>query len=273
VSFLFTRQTYEDVRRHLKPGGNFVIYNYFRQGWLAARLQKGLEEVFGANNPLILTLPYRKVIEPDRATFGDFTVFFAGATDDLRNAFARQPDYFLRDDEPPGPTSPNGFLLSGQVATPTGQQPPAIGQEPASHWRHFGLATVLPPEGGLRTATDDWPFLYLRKPMIPTLNLRGMLIMGGLALLLIFLFLPRLRKGNAAGEIPARAQGPGSALNVQLFFLGAGFMLVETKAVVTMALLFGSTWIVNSVVFFAVLVMILFANLWTQRVRPARLWP
>ena len=47
-SFLFTRQTFEDVRRHLKPNGTFVIYNYFRQGWLAARLQKGLDEVFGA---------------------------------------------------------------------------------------------------------------------------------------------------------------------------------------------------------------------------------
>jgi len=100
-SFLFTRQTYEDVRRHLKPDGNFVIYNYFRQGWLAARLQKGLEEVFGAGNPLVLTMPYRKVIEPEKATFGDFTVFFAGATGDLRKAFARQPDYYLRDDQHP----------------------------------------------------------------------------------------------------------------------------------------------------------------------------
>src|SRR4029453_10933579 len=54
---------------------------------------------------------------------------------------------------------------------------------------------------------------------------------------------------------------------------GAGFMLFETKAVVTMALLFGSTWIVNSVVFFAVLVMILLANYWTLRFKPVRLWP
>ena len=50
-------------------------------------------------------------------------------------------------------------------------------------------------------------------------------------------------------------------------------MLVETKAVVTMALLFGSTWVVNSVVFLAVLMMILLANLWTLRSPPARLWP
>jgi drug/metabolite transporter (DMT)-like permease len=101
-----------------------------------------------------------------------------------------------------------------------------------------------------------------------------MLIMGGLGLLLIFLFLPRQRKGTneVAGHGP-RAPGFASALNLQLFFLGAGFMLVETKAVVTMALLFGSTWVVNSVVFLAVLVMILLANLWTLRFKPVRLWP
>ena len=175
-SFLFTRQAYEDVRRHLKSNRNFVVYNYFRQGWLAARLQKGLEEVFGPGNTLILTLPYRKVIEPDRATFGDFTLFFAGDTGALRNAFARQPEYWLRNDEPPAPTSPNGFLVGPDVS-PLG--PPidnrAGMQEFASHWQHFGLATVLPVEGGLRTATDDWPFLYLREPMIPTQSLRGML--------------------------------------------------------------------------------------------------
>jgi hypothetical protein len=139
-----------------------------------------------------------------------------------------------------------------------------------SHWQHFGLATVSPPEGSLRTATDDWPFLYLRKPMIPTQSLRGMLIMGGLGLLLIFLFQPRRTTATERGIKMGRA---GHALNLQLFFLGAGFMLVETKAVVAMALLFGSTWVVNSVVFFAVLVMILLANRWTLRFQPERLWP
>jgi spermidine synthase len=263
-SFLFTRQTFEDVRRHLKPNGTFVIYNYFRQGWLAARLQKGLDEVFGSGNSLVLTLPYRQVIEPEKATFGDFTIFFAGATDDLRNAFARQPDYFLRNDQPPGPASPTGFQQHpGSEATQVGELTQEPRQRITSPLQHFGLASVLPPEGELRTATDDWPFLYLREPMIPTLSLRGMLIMGGLALLLIFLFLPRQQKGATVL----------AALNVQLFFLGAGFMLIETKAVVTMALLFGSTWVVNSVVFLAVLVMILLANLWTLRFKPVRLWP
>ena len=248
-SFLFTRQAFDDVRRHLKPNGTFVIYNYFRQGWLAARLKNGLDDVFGQDNSIVLTLPYRQVIEPERATFGDFTVFFAGDNAALRNAFAARPDYWLRNDAAPEPSSPNGFQ----------QQPGTDGK-----WEHFGLASVLPPEGSLPSATDDWPFLYLRKPMIPTLSWRGMAIMGGLGLLLILLFMPRQAKVENGGS---------RLLNVQMFFLGAGFMLIETKAVVTMALLFGGTWVVNSVVFMAVLVMILLANLWTFRIKTARLWP
>jgi spermidine synthase len=270
-SFLFTQQAFEDVRRHLKPNGTFVIYNYFRQGWLAARLQKGLDDVFGSGNSLVLTLPYRDVIDPEKATFGDFTIFLAGATGDLRNAFARRPDYWVRDDGPPGLTSPNGFEQHGPEATQLGQQTTEKFVATESHWQHFGLAKVLPIAGELRTATDNWPFLYLRQPMIPTLSWRGMFIMGGLGLLLIFLFLPRRK--NASTPTAVRAASFVNALNLQLFFLGAGFMLVETKAVVTMALLFGSTWVVNSVVFLAVLIMILLANFWTLKYRPARLWP
>ena len=57
------------------------------------------------------------------------------------------------------------------------------------------------------------------------------------------------------------------------FFLGAGFMLVETKAVVQMALLFGGTWMVNTVVFAAILVMALAGNLYAGKVNPKRLEP
>ncbi|HKY29926.1 MAG TPA: hypothetical protein VJM12_18435 [Pyrinomonadaceae bacterium] len=280
-SFLFTTQTFADVRRHLKPDGVFVIYNYFRQGWLAARLQKGLEETFGAGNPLVVTLPYRKVIEPDKATFGDFTIFFAGATGSLRDAFNRQSEYSLRSDHPPGPDSPNGFEVV-QLNESARTQP--VSDLPASgDLQRFGLATVLPPNESLRTATDDWPFLYLRKPMIPTLSWRGMIIMGALALLLIYLFIPRRQKSPTNFSLSSQAdqvklvghenESRSHRLYGQLFFLGAGFMLIETKAVVTMALLFGSTWTVNSVVFFAVLVMILLANYLTLRFKPARIWP
>jgi hypothetical protein len=270
-SFLFTRQAFADVHNRLKPDGTFVIYNYFRQGWLVARLQKGLEEVFGAGNPIVLTLPYRRFVEPANATFGDFTVFFAGSTNALRDAFIKQPEYLLRRDQPPSPNSPNGFLDPGPEERARWQQFSDKERQETLAWQRFGLATVVPGEGELRTATDDWPFLYLRSPMIPTLSLRGIIIMAGLALLLILMFLPRRKQNIAVVEV--LNPGPQGLLNLQLFFLGAGFMLIETKAVVSMALLFGSTWGVNSVVFFAVLVMILIANRWTLKLQPTHLWP
>src|SRR5262249_31327293 len=68
---------------------------------------------------------------------------------------------------------------------------------------------------------------------------------------------------------PARKLRP----NGQMFFLGAGFMLLETKGVVHMALLFGSTWMVNSIVFFSILIMILCGNLYVLTMKPRTLWP
>src|SRR5262249_55900662 len=68
---------------------------------------------------------------------------------------------------------------------------------------------------------------------------------------------------------PVRTARP----NGQMFFLGAGFMLLETKGVVHMALLFGSTWMVNSIVFAAILVMALLGNVYVLWKQPQRLWP
>jgi SAM-dependent methyltransferase len=285
-SYLFTRQAFQDVHRVLKPGGTFVMYNYFRQGWLVSRLDGGLQEVFGAGNPLVMTLPLTRRIEPEVATPHVFTVFFAGNTAPLRQAFATQPEYWLPNDVGPSPSSPNGFTtpstseraqLTTMAAAASDAAPaesPAAASSPSADpagWQRFALATLVPPAEPLRMATDDWPFLYLRQPMIPALNIRSMLIMATLAILLIVICL-KLAPSAAAPASGARAM-PGTWFDAPMFFLGAGFMLIETKAVVHMALLFGSTWRVNSVVFFAVLLMILDANLFVLRAAPAKLWP
>jgi hypothetical protein len=47
----------------------------------------------------------------------------------------------------------------------------------------------------------------------------------------------------------------------QCFLLGAGFMLLETKAITQFALLWGSTWVVSSLAIASVLAMALAANL------------
>src|SRR5437763_1094920 len=60
-SFLFTQEALSDVRRHLAPGGVFVMYNYFRQGWIVARFFKQIQENFSTGH-LVFTMPYRYTV-------------------------------------------------------------------------------------------------------------------------------------------------------------------------------------------------------------------
>jgi len=48
------------------------------------------------------------------------------------------------------------------------------------------------------------------------------------------------------------------------FFMGMAFLLLETKSLVFFSLLFGTTWIVNSLAFTGILISVLLANLIVQ---------
>ena len=54
---------------------------------------------------------------------------------------------------------------------------------------------------------------------------------------------------------------------LDLFFMGAAFLLLETKNVVQFALLFGTTWFVNALVFGGILLTVLAAVEVAKRVR------
>ena len=51
-SFLFTDEAFASVRDHLAEDGVFVLYTYYREPWLVAKLANMLEEQFG-HRPLI----------------------------------------------------------------------------------------------------------------------------------------------------------------------------------------------------------------------------
>ncbi|MGA3081891.1 MAG: hypothetical protein ABSD44_10975 [Terracidiphilus sp.] len=95
-------------------------------------------------------------------------------------------------------------------------------------------------------STDHWPFLYLQSRTIP------FAIWSVLALFLYFAATVLQRR------VPLRRLASRQGLH--MFFLGAGFMLLETRGVTELSLLFGSTWIVNAVVIASFLVMGLLAN-------------
>lgn len=118
----------------------------------------------------------------------------------------------------------------------------------------YGSAEGFVPATVFRTdvavPSDDWPFLYLREPSIPANYLICLLILGFAAIVFV------------GRQLPA-----GEGVDLHFFFLGAAFLLVETKALTELAIFMGSTWLVNAFVISGILVVILLANLTVARVK------
>ena len=68
------------------------------------------------------------------------------------------------------------------------------------------------------------------------------------------------------GRAAQRSGTPLRRFSPHFFVLGIAFLLLETRSIVTFSLLFGSTWLVNALVFFAVLASVLLAILVASRV-------
>ncbi|MBD0293075.1 MAG: spermidine synthase [Jiangellaceae bacterium] len=105
-------------------------------------------------------------------------------------------------------------------------------------------------------SSDDHPFPYLRTRGIPALYL--FVIVG---ILVVSLVGVRLVAG------PFRTMRPYA----DLFLMGMAFLLLETKYVTGFALLFGTTWVVNAIVFAGVLFAVLIAVEVTRRWRTPRI--
>ncbi|WP_347590294.1 spermidine synthase [Acrocarpospora sp. B8E8] len=188
-SYLFTEQAMRSAQEHLKPGGAFAMYNYYREIWLMDRLAATAQAAFG-HKPCV-----------DVVGWGQQAVITAGLT--------------------------------------------AADQTCAGEWG--GASADTPPP-----TSDDRPFLYLHDTSIPMLYLVAL----GL-ILLVSLLAVRAVAG------PFRTMRPYA----DLFLLGVGFLLLETKNVTGFALLFGTTWLVNAIVFGGVLVAVLAAVEVTRRFR------
>ena len=101
-------------------------------------------------------------------------------------------------------------------------------------------------------AVDDRPFLYLKDRQIPSLYIIVILLIIGVSLVGVRVFGGRFSTMRGYGD---------------LFFMGAAFLLLETRSITTFALLFGTTWLVNALVFTGVLLAVLLAIEVTQRAK------
>jgi hypothetical protein len=154
-------------------------------------------------------------------------------------------DVFHRD-----PCVQTGSRLQGRRMAVLTVHPGAAVPNCARYWHGTRVAP----------ATDNRPFPYLPSASIPSTYLW---LLG--AILLASLLLVR-----AAG-------GPFRRMKsyVDLAFMGAAFLLLETKNIVQFALLFGTTWFVNSLVFAGVLVAVYLAvetARWVRLPRPVVLY-
>jgi hypothetical protein len=123
------------------------------------------------------------------------------------------------------------------------------------------LGNAVSPVGlastGTSVTTDDWPYLYLRERSLP---------------LAYWTMLPLL--ALVAVRVSRGILGSGWRVQWRFFWLGAAFMLMEVRIIAQVALLFGSTWVVNAAAIAAVLLMAILANLLAAVLRSSgvRLW-
>jgi SAM-dependent methyltransferase len=121
--------------------------------------------------------------------------------------------------------------------------------------------------GGIDPSVDDWPFLYLRRHRIPRIYLQ---VMAGLTLCLGALGFWLARSARRFEHL---RQAGGGWAKLAFAFMGVAFLLLETKSVIQFSLLFGTTWLNNSLVFLGVLVLVLAGNAVAARLSAAALWP
>ena len=94
-------------------------------------------------------------------------------------------------------------------------------------------------------STDDWPFFYMSYRIYPV----SYVVLISIIFLISWFFLKKLTKMSL------------SKFSYPSFFLGVGFMLMETKGITELAKIYGSTWFVVSIVITAILSMAYLANL------------
>lgn len=106
----------------------------------------------------------------------------------------------------------------------------------------------------VNVSTDDWPFFYMPRRVFPVTYVVLLCVLAVTATWLV----GRFSGGKSLLAAPA------------LFLMGAGFMLVETKGITELGLMYGNTWQVIGIMIAGVLVMAYAANVMVERVAVRR---
>ena len=160
-SFLFTEQAFSDVKARLGDDGVFVMYNYYRQGFIVGRLVEMARKVFGAE-PIVISLPYSPSIKAAESLTNDkFTFVIAGkpgskAMESIRKRLQEQKFFWLsrrpRDNESINGYGPMPPEVAGVPCQELGaDRPRRRGHQrhrPATHRRLAVPLPARPPSRG-----------------------------------------------------------------------------------------------------------------------------
>jgi hypothetical protein len=121
--------------------------------------------------------------------------------------------------------------------------------------RHIPTSTAE----DIRISTDDWPFLYLNPHVVPWpyVLILSIILIGTVISV-------RWAYGGKAMH---------NEFNGAMFCMGVAFLLLQTRGVTSMALLLGSTWIVNAAMFTGVLLMLWLAAVAVDKLNLQRVLP
>lgn len=183
----------------------------------------------------------RRLLKPDGLFIVKFWVdrpWIAGRLRGLLTNVFGYPPVQLQADE--SYTTEGSFFVTGsQAAVARAMSNPALAAYVKAHEN-------IPIQQATLT-TDDWPYFYQQEPGLP------------ISVLLISLVLA------VVCWWAIRETGYGTRwMQWHFFFLGAAFLLLEAQIISKMALLFGTTWLVNSIVISALLLLIVGSNALVQ---------
>jgi len=148
-SYLFTEQALNDVKRVLKPNGLFVMYNFFRQGWIVERIAAMAERTFGCP-PLVLSLPYKEILRASSPA--GFMAIIAGCHSRVADAFAQHKSFWLNT-VPVRNLDVDGFAL----------QPETMTRDQQREFERISPTTLIHDGGDVLSSSDNWPFLLFAR--------------------------------------------------------------------------------------------------------------
>jgi spermidine synthase len=114
------------------------------------------------------------------------------------------------------------------------------------------LPAALKASASVDVPTDDWPYLYLDSRKISGFYWSVFFIFLTTAAVMIASLAPEMRRAASLH------------FDVEMFLFGVAFLLLETKLVTQMSLLWGATWVTSAVVFGSILLMLLLGTLAMQ---------